>query len=1558
MRRLGRYVSLAILLSLVGLAGTARGDEPWLSNQLASPYRLKHLLTPLVADEPAPLGILNPSGSPCLLASPGSLGVPTCGSPTILFTPDAPLVFGGSGGTHLILTQDGTSIGTSGGALQRLALTYTGAITGTMAAGSGSLTTAFGTAGALSVLSNATNAIAVPAYLQATANSFTFLGETGAGALAFETVPGASIFANGIAIGTVQLASVASGPLAAGTLAWVDSVGDFFRLKQSALTTTPTTVITASGKSGYQWIRVGAQNISWQSQLTWSVDPQSLVNTCSDEATGVSDSVPLCSMGELARRVGGAVYATGTSCIVRLLSNMQTTDAAFFNVRGTGVPGGTAVTPFPVNEFFNVVGVPVVVYSGTAATVHQAAAGAVDENYIIDTSAPAFATTGRLWKRTNGTAAYAWPQKDETGTTSGKFRTSQWVSSFAAATLSNGDSWSILQLPTVNNLTFPYVSNVFQYGLALVDERTSSSSNQQGVNNIRWITSTFAGGSGSVSGYFYNVRDLGSRLVNGGLPLLSISYGGLMSTGLTLPDIGTIVVGGTDIVYVSFQGSGIIIGSGLVQVTQATTMHFDQSTPCISVNYTNASLSYGGGPNYQIGGLGNTGDIWNLQNSGTRIEYVIAPPSGMTSKGSPITLGSTSYAISALPVTDSAGRAVVLATPALTGPGHVRVDGTGFYSVDTGTYLLDPGGNGLVVRTASGTTAARSITSTGASITITNPTGVAGNINLETAGAPPTGAAGGALTGTYPNPGVNVGAGASVTGTLAAAQEPAHTGDVTNTAGSLVLNLVNIPNDTPAAGDILFSTIVTPASPAAGKIRLFNSGIMNAIDHSGNIYAMANNQAAVSSQWLKSFNSSTAGFTTTQPAVSDLQNISASTLLGNPTGSPAAPSGITLGTGLSFAGTVLNAAGTTYTGTSPIVVSGSAISCPTCGTSSAVGTVTNVTATAPVFITGTSTVTPNVTIQGAVTTGGTSTSATSLGALATGAVYSTVSGGVSTISSINPYQVLVDGTDTAPGELAAKVTTSSPLVTTVVSAGAPPATGLQLWLKADTGITQSGGVVSAWADQSGNGYNVASSGSAQPTFVSSAINGKPGLSFNGSTQYMDNTATSILTAGTARTIVVIGKYSGSGSTSGSPFTIRRTTTTSFATLMGVGGTFYIWSDGTHNATITDPAVLNTAETFEWYSTGTSGAGITFSVTGSPKSVTSGGTVSSETGTTGFTVGQREGVGQFFNGTICEVLVYDHVLSGTDDTTLATYAQNKYAIGGASVGETLNFAEQGAIVSGSSTTAPQNLGLLTTGLTKHTISSSIATLSTATAGTDYSAGTSALATGPLCSTTSTGALSACTAGTGLSFSGTTESLATAGAGAATYGGNYQYIQAMTVDAFARVTSVTAATAPMSIYKGWANSISTLGYNTTTILVMTDSGGAPISLTAAPGTSPVTTLAANFASFGGYPVSATNNSGGVFKTNVVSLVASGSGTGVVELSLLYVVTDPSVGTNYAQIADTSFIISPGTTTSYGLGSGIGIIPSGASILLIIWRTDNNNLLTISSGYASASALIVGQ
>jgi hypothetical protein len=74
-----------------------------------------------------------------------------------------------------------------------------------------------------------------------------------------------------------------------------------------------------------------------------------------------------------------------------------------------------------------------------------------------------------------------------------------------------------------------------------------------------------------------------------------------------------------------------------------------------------------------------------------------------------------------------------------------------------------------------------------------------------------------------------------------------------------------------------------------------------------------------------------------------------------------------------------------------------------------------------------------------------------------------------------------------------------------------PTTGLSLWLKADAGVTLSGANVTAWADQSGNGFNANGNviDGVNPTFVSNVKNGKPVLRFGN-----DNDATILRTDAT------------------------------------------------------------------------------------------------------------------------------------------------------------------------------------------------------------------------------------------------------------------------------------------------------------------------------------------------------------------------------------------------------------------------------------------------------------
>ena len=121
--------------------------------------------------------------------------------------------------------------------------------------------------------------------------------------------------------------------------------------------------------------------------------------------------------------------------------------------------------------------------------------------------------------------------------------------------------------------------------------------------------------------------------------------------------------------------------------------------------------------------------------------------------------------------------------------------------------------------------------------------------------------------------------------------------------------------------------------------------------------------------------------------------------------------------------------------------------------------------------------------------------------------------------------VLIASVPTAPYELAVELRTpgvvtlravavdnwgarglSAPVTLAITGSGpaAPPTAGLQLWLKADAGVTAAGGAVTTWADQSGNRNDaVQPDGGSAPALVNNAVNGKPAVRFDGELRYLD-----------------------------------------------------------------------------------------------------------------------------------------------------------------------------------------------------------------------------------------------------------------------------------------------------------------------------------------------------------------------------------------------------------------------------------------------------------------------
>jgi hypothetical protein len=232
------------------------------------------------------------------------------------------------------------------------------------------------------------------------------------------------------------------------------------------------------------------------------------------------------------------------------------------------------------------------------------------------------------------------------------------------------------------------------------------------------------------------------------------------------------------------------------------------------------------------------------------------------------------------------------------------------------------------------------------------------------------------------------------------------------------------------------------------------------------------------------------------------------------------------------------------------------------------------------------------------------------------------------------------------------------------STPAPPTTDLKAWFKADAGVTVSGSNVTAWADQSGQGNDVSQPGGTdQPQFVASAVNGLPGISFEGPTfnAILGNpTALPIPSLDGARHVFYVAKTSTTG---GLPW---------------YGGCVVNFNSGPGSVYMDDcfggpnPYTTSTAiatgfnQTFgqpylfdQGRDVGTTS--LFFNVNGAAQTLTVNSPDSDGTQPglyVGCDVNNNQGA---YLGVICELLIYDHVLSGVDLTAARAYLTNRYGI---------------------------------------------------------------------------------------------------------------------------------------------------------------------------------------------------------------------------------------------------------------------------------------------------------
>ena len=82
---------------------------------------------------------------------------------------------------------------------------------------------------------------------------------------------------------------------------------------------------------------------------------------------------------------------------------------------------------------------------------------------------------------------------------------------------------------------------------------------------------------------------------------------------------------------------------------------------------------------------------------------------------------------------------------------------------------------------------------------------------------------------------------------------------------------------------------------------------------------------------------------------------------------------------------------------------------------------------------------------------------------------------------------------------------------TTQAAPLPFTTGLKLWLDATIGVTTSGSTVTGWADQSSGGHD-GSYTTGSPQLAAGAINGLPAISFDGATDYFSLAGGAVLSS--------------------------------------------------------------------------------------------------------------------------------------------------------------------------------------------------------------------------------------------------------------------------------------------------------------------------------------------------------------------------------------------------------------------------------------------------------------
>lgn len=260
------------------------------------------------------------------------------------------------------------------------------------------------------------------------------------------------------------------------------------------------------------------------------------------------------------------------------------------------------------------------------------------------------------------------------------------------------------------------------------------------------------------------------------------------------------------------------------------------------------------------------------------------------------------------------------------------------------------------------------------------------------------------------------------------------------------------------------------------------------------------------------------------------------------------------------------------------------------------------------------------------------------------------------------------------GTMGSQVNVPTASVAATIVGGFQPnsVTGNKLWLRGDLGVTLNATEVSGWADQSGQGNNLAqATGGNQPTFVASdaALNSQACVQFvRANSDWMNCDALGALVSGTAKPYdiwAVLTWVSGAvtkdvwcfgRSSSSTPFLDGRISTTSQVVCGKTTDAAVALT-----ATTTQTPAAATAHIVRWSSDGTT---LKIYIDGTITSVSAFVEAAGPTTLDRFTIGgfRRNGAPtNLLDGKMAEFLIYDNQLGSTDAGDITTYLKARYGI---------------------------------------------------------------------------------------------------------------------------------------------------------------------------------------------------------------------------------------------------------------------------------------------------------